>query len=310
MARAVREGCAGGRRDIARLGHVRILERVEVERPAVGVFGPDAAAAGDGAAVEGRGVVGRHAAVVVGAVGIDQVHLADREAQPVERAHRLQHCRGGVAVDDQPAPVGPPVEPPVADPEQAQICKANRAATMPGDAGHPRPGAVLNGLGRTVEGQVFTTVPPLRRGCPAEGQDDGESEAQGGLHEATFSSETGERPCFRPRRCRVHSPRQAKWEREEELMGIIGWIVLGLCAGAIAKLIMPGDDPGGIIVTTLIGIAGAIIGGLIASALDIGDLDEFFDIGTWLIAIAGSLLLLFIYRMIIGNRTTGRGAYR
>jgi len=73
---------------------------------------------------------------------------------------------------------------------------------------------------------------------------------------------------------------------------------------------MPGDDPGGIIVTTLIGIAGAIVGGLIASALDIGDLDEFFDIGTWLIAIAGSLLLLFIYRMIIGNRTAGRGAYR
>lgn len=93
-------------------------------------------------------------------------------------------------------------------------------------------------------------------------------------------------------------------------MGIIGWIVLGLCAGAIAKLIMPGDDPGGIIVTTLIGIAGAIVGGLIASGLGIGDLDEFFDIGTWLIAIAGSLLLLFIYRMVAGNRTSGRGAYR
>jgi uncharacterized membrane protein YeaQ/YmgE (transglycosylase-associated protein family) len=73
---------------------------------------------------------------------------------------------------------------------------------------------------------------------------------------------------------------------------------------------MPGDDPGGIIVTTLIGIAGAIVGGLIASALDVGDLDDFFDIGTWLIAIAGSLLLLLIYRMIIGNRTTGHGAYR
>jgi uncharacterized membrane protein YeaQ/YmgE (transglycosylase-associated protein family) len=86
--------------------------------------------------------------------------------------------------------------------------------------------------------------------------------------------------------------------------------VLGLLAGAIAKLIMPGDDPGGFIVTTLIGIAGAIVGGLIASALDIGDLDEFFDIGTWLIAIAGSLLLLFIYRMVIGNRPSGRGAYR
>lgn len=86
-------------------------------------------------------------------------------------------------------------------------------------------------------------------------------------------------------------------------MGILGWIVLGLLAGAIAKAILPGDDPGGIIVTMLIGIVGAIVGGLIASALDIGDLDEFFDIGTWLIAIAGSLLLLLVYRMVVGRRT-------
>lgn len=89
-------------------------------------------------------------------------------------------------------------------------------------------------------------------------------------------------------------------------MGILGWIVLGLLAGAIAKAILPGDDPGGIIVTMLIGIAGAIVGGLIASALDIGDLDEFFDIGTWLIAIGGAILLLLIYRMAVGNRA-GRG---
>ena len=85
-------------------------------------------------------------------------------------------------------------------------------------------------------------------------------------------------------------------------MGIIGWIILGLLAGAIAKAILPGDDPGGVIVTTIIGIVGAIVGGLIASALDIGDLDEFFDIGTWLIAIAGSLLLLIIYRLVTRRR--------
>jgi uncharacterized membrane protein YeaQ/YmgE (transglycosylase-associated protein family) len=89
-------------------------------------------------------------------------------------------------------------------------------------------------------------------------------------------------------------------------VGIIGWILLGLLAGAIAKLILPGDDPGGFIVTTLIGIAGAIVGGLIASALDIGDLDEFFDIGTWLIAIAGSLLLLILYRLFTGRSVAGR----
>ena len=89
-------------------------------------------------------------------------------------------------------------------------------------------------------------------------------------------------------------------------MGIIGWIVLGLLAGLIAKAIMPGDDPGGLIVTTLIGIVGAIVGGFIASALNIGDLDEFFDIGTWLIAIAGSLLLLAIYRAVAGRGGSGR----
>jgi uncharacterized membrane protein YeaQ/YmgE (transglycosylase-associated protein family) len=88
----------------------------------------------------------------------------------------------------------------------------------------------------------------------------------------------------------------------EGIMGIIGWVVLGLIAGAIAKAIMPGDDPGGIIVTMLIGIVGAIVGGFVASALDIGELDEFFDIGTWVIAILGALLLLGIYRLVAGNR--------
>lgn len=86
-------------------------------------------------------------------------------------------------------------------------------------------------------------------------------------------------------------------------MGIIGWLVLGLLAGMIAKAIMPGDDPGGIVVTTIIGIVGALVGGFIASAVGIGDLDEFFDVGTWLIAILGSLLLLAIYRAVAGRRT-------
>jgi uncharacterized membrane protein YeaQ/YmgE (transglycosylase-associated protein family) len=87
-------------------------------------------------------------------------------------------------------------------------------------------------------------------------------------------------------------------------MGILGWIILGLLAGAIAKAIMPGDDPGGIIVTTIIGIVGAIVGGLIASAVGIGDIDEFFDLGTWLLAIGGSLLVLLAYRAIVGRRDT------
>lgn len=85
-------------------------------------------------------------------------------------------------------------------------------------------------------------------------------------------------------------------------MGFIGWIVLGLIAGAIAKAIMPGDDPGGIFVTMLIGIVGAIVGGLIASALGVGEIGEFFSIGTWVIAILGALLLLAIYRVVVGRR--------
>jgi uncharacterized membrane protein YeaQ/YmgE (transglycosylase-associated protein family) len=82
-------------------------------------------------------------------------------------------------------------------------------------------------------------------------------------------------------------------------MGIIAWILLGLFAGAIARAIVPGrTEPGGCIGTTAVGILGALIGGFIASALDIGEIDEFFDLATWLIAIGGSVLLLLILRAI------------
>ena len=86
-------------------------------------------------------------------------------------------------------------------------------------------------------------------------------------------------------------------------MGIIGWILLGLLAGIIAKALLPGDDPGGIIITTLIGIAGALLGGFLARALGIGDpIDEFFDISTWLAAIIGAIVLLLIYRVVVSRR--------
>jgi uncharacterized membrane protein YeaQ/YmgE (transglycosylase-associated protein family) len=86
-------------------------------------------------------------------------------------------------------------------------------------------------------------------------------------------------------------------------VGIIAFIILGLLAGAIAKAILPGDDPGGFIVTTLIGIAGALVGGFLAAALfGAHPLDEFFDISTWLTAIVGAIVLLFIYRMVVGRR--------
>ena len=88
-------------------------------------------------------------------------------------------------------------------------------------------------------------------------------------------------------------------------MGIIGWILLGLFAGTIARAIIPGrTEPGGCIGTTAIGIVGALLGGFIATALDVGEIDDFFDLGTWLIAIAGSVLLLIAYRAIAGPRRT------
>jgi uncharacterized membrane protein YeaQ/YmgE (transglycosylase-associated protein family) len=84
-------------------------------------------------------------------------------------------------------------------------------------------------------------------------------------------------------------------------MGILGWILLGLLAGAIARAIIPGrTDPGGCIGTTAIGILGALIGGFIATALDIGRIEDFFDLGTWLIAIGGSVLLLLVINAIAG----------
>jgi uncharacterized membrane protein YeaQ/YmgE (transglycosylase-associated protein family) len=89
-------------------------------------------------------------------------------------------------------------------------------------------------------------------------------------------------------------------------MGIIAFVILGLLAGAIAKALLPGDDPGGFIVTAIIGIAGAILGGFLAAALfDAHPLDDFFDISTWLTAIVGSIVLLLIYRLV--TRGGGRG---
>ena len=86
-------------------------------------------------------------------------------------------------------------------------------------------------------------------------------------------------------------------------MGIIGWILLGILAGIIAKALLPGDDPGGFIITTIIGIVGALLGGFVAQALGFGDpIDEFFDISTWVAAIAGSIVLLLIYRAVTGRR--------
>lgn len=83
-------------------------------------------------------------------------------------------------------------------------------------------------------------------------------------------------------------------------MEIIGWIIFGLIIGALAKLIMPGKDPGGIIVTILLGIAGALLGGWLGRVLGLYREGE---AAGWFMALLGALLLLFLYRMMTRRRT-------
>ncbi len=91
-------------------------------------------------------------------------------------------------------------------------------------------------------------------------------------------------------------------------MGVVSWIILGLVAGAIAKTLHKGREPGGILGTLVVGILGAILGGLIASAIGIGSISSFFSIGTWVLAIAGALLLLVIYNAITASASGPRRA--
>ncbi len=85
-------------------------------------------------------------------------------------------------------------------------------------------------------------------------------------------------------------------------MGILAWIVIGLVAGVLGKLIMPGDDPGGFIVTTLIGMAGALVGGFVISILG-GAGATGFNIWSILVATLGAVILLAIYRKLVGRRS-------
>ena len=80
-------------------------------------------------------------------------------------------------------------------------------------------------------------------------------------------------------------------------MGILSWIVMGLIVGLLAKFLMPGKDPGGLIVTVLIGVAGAFVGGYVGSLLGLGTVTG-FNIGSILLATGGAILLLILYRFI------------
>ena len=85
------------------------------------------------------------------------------------------------------------------------------------------------------------------------------------------------------------------------MFGILGWIVFGLIVGIIAKLVMPGKDPGGIIVTMLLGIVGALLGGFLGRALGMYGPNQAAGV---FMSIIGAVVVLFIYRLLVGRRRT------
>ena len=87
-------------------------------------------------------------------------------------------------------------------------------------------------------------------------------------------------------------------------MGFLGFLLLGLIAGAIAKLILPGKQGGGWFITLLLGVVGALLGGWLGSLLFGVGLEEFWDLSTWLLAIGGAIIVLLIYGLIVNRRRT------
>ena len=86
-------------------------------------------------------------------------------------------------------------------------------------------------------------------------------------------------------------------------MGIVSWIVFGLIAGVLAKWIMPGKDPGGIIITIVIGVVGAFVGGYVGTILGMGAVDG-FDIRSFFLAVVGGVLLLAGYRLVTQKKAS------
>ena len=79
-------------------------------------------------------------------------------------------------------------------------------------------------------------------------------------------------------------------------MGILSWIILGLVVGVLAKFLMPGDDPGGIVITILLGVGGAFVGGTIGATLGLGSVSG-FNLSSIILATGGAILLLLVYRL-------------
>jgi uncharacterized membrane protein YeaQ/YmgE (transglycosylase-associated protein family) len=91
-------------------------------------------------------------------------------------------------------------------------------------------------------------------------------------------------------------------QKEIRIMGFFAFLILGLIAGAIAKLILPGRQGGGWFVTLLLGVVGALLGGWIGSAIFGVGLEEFWSIQTWLVAIIGAIIVLLIWGLVTKNR--------
>lgn len=85
-------------------------------------------------------------------------------------------------------------------------------------------------------------------------------------------------------------------------MGIVSWLVFGLIAGVIAKLLMPGRDPGGCILTMLLGVAGAFVGGFLYEQFTGAPQYTQFDLGSMATAIVGAMIILIAYRLLVGRR--------
>ena len=105
--------------------------------------------------------------------------------------------------------------------------------------------------------------------------------------------------------CHTSGNQERTRERSVAVLGIVSLLILGLLAGVLAKWLLPSDDPGGVVVTMLIGVVGALLGGFLAGALFGADpLGGFFELSTWVTAVAGSIVLLLLYRIITRRRRT------
>ncbi|GAA0519067.1 hypothetical protein GCM10009545_21320 [Saccharopolyspora thermophila] len=101
------------------------------------------------------------------------------------------------------------------------------------------------------------------------------------------------------------APRLEATDARSAAMGIIGWIVLGLIVGAVAKAVMPGEDGSGIVATMLLGVVGAFVGGLLGNSLFGVGIDQFWSVSTWVLAVIGAVIVLGVYRAIVGRRQVG-----